>query len=331
MAKHEYERESDLAQIDESSPPPNELRWRGKNSGLMDRTREDPPILPKSHATWKTDDSPASNPPPRGVGRPSGQPGGPLKLKTPSLLPGSDGEHALHAKYASEDRANTFYARQVLNFLAPRMREFISRQEFMFVGTADRHGECDCSPRFGEPGFIRVLGNKHLLCPEYRGNGIFASLGNISENQHIGLLILDFYRDSVGLHVNGKARIVQSDELEAFADKLPKDVLAELAKDGKRQPNRWVMVEVEEAYIQCSKHIPLLKKMERPIEWGTDSAAAKKGDYFRILDLPLYDRLGGEAAMEIAVDTFLGKLLKDDLLAPFFQGADMEVLRLSQK
>jgi predicted pyridoxine 5'-phosphate oxidase superfamily flavin-nucleotide-binding protein len=224
-------------------------------------------------------DSPASNPPPSGVGHPPGQPGGPVKLKTPSLLPGSDGEHALQAKYASEDRANTFYARQVLNFLAPRMREFISRQEFMFVGTADRHGECDCSPRFGEPGFIHVLGNKHLLYPEYRGNGVFASLGNISENPHIALLILDFYRDSVGLHVNGKARIVQSDELEAFADKLPKDVQAELAKDGKRRPNGWVMVEVEEAYIQCSKHIPLLKKLERAIDWGTDSVAAKKGDY----------------------------------------------------
>src|SRR3979490_2618421 len=95
-------------------------------------------------------DSPASSPPPSGVGHPPGQPGGPVKLKTPSLLPGSDGEHALQAKYASEDRANTFYARQVLNFLAPRMREFISQQEFMFVGTAYRHRECACSTRIRE-------------------------------------------------------------------------------------------------------------------------------------------------------------------------------------
>src|SRR3984893_19353228 len=94
--------------------------------------------------------SPASNPPPSGVGPPQGQPGGPVKLKTPSLVPGSDGEHALQAKYASEDRANAFYARQVLNFLAPRMRAFISRQELMFVCTADRHGEFDWSPRFAE-------------------------------------------------------------------------------------------------------------------------------------------------------------------------------------
>jgi truncated hemoglobin YjbI/predicted pyridoxine 5'-phosphate oxidase superfamily flavin-nucleotide-binding protein len=322
---------SDVAQLDDSSPPPNELRWTGKNSRLMDRRREGPPILPESHASRETDDSLAADPPPSGVGHPPCQPGGPVKLKTPGLLPGSDGEHALQAKYASEDRANTFYARQVLNFLAPRMREFISLQEFMFVGTADHHGECDCSPRFGEPGFIRVLGNKHLLYPEYRGNGVFASQGNIAENPHIALLILDFYRDSVGLHVNGKARIVQSDELEAFSDKLPQDVLAELAKDGKRRPNRWVMVEVEEAYIQCSKHIPLLKKLERSIDWGTDSVAAKKGDYFELKDIPLYDRIGGDQAMDIAVDLFHRKLLADDLVGRFFDDVDNAAQRLTQK
>jgi predicted pyridoxine 5'-phosphate oxidase superfamily flavin-nucleotide-binding protein len=167
-----------------------------------------------------------------------------------TFLPGSDGEHLLQARYGSEDRARAFYANQVLNFLAPRMREFIPRQECMFVGTADRRGECDCTPRFGTPGFIRVLGDKHLLYPEYRGNGIFASLGNILENPHIALLVIDFYRDVIGLHVNGKARVVESDELLSFADKLPQDVLDEIAQEGKR-PDRWVMVEVEEAYIQC--------------------------------------------------------------------------------
>lgn len=273
-------------------------------------------------------DGPASNQPSSGADH---EPGGSLMQKTVSLRPGSDGEHVLQAEYASEDRANTFYARQVLNFLAPRMQEFISRQEFMFVSTADRHGECDCSPRFGEPGFIHVLGNKHVLYPEYRGNGVFASLGNISENPHIGLLIIDFYRNSVGLHVNGRARVVPSDELEAFADKLPKDVLAELSKEGKRRPNRWVMVEVEEAYIQCSKHIPLLKKLERPIDWGTDSAAAKKADYFQLKDIPLYDRIGGDQAMDIVTGLLHRKILEDDLVARFFDDVDMAAQRLKQK
>jgi predicted pyridoxine 5'-phosphate oxidase superfamily flavin-nucleotide-binding protein len=189
--------------------------------------------------------------------RPHKDPADPARLKKPTLLPGSDGEHALQVKYGAKERALGFYGRQVLSFLSPLMRDFISRQEFLFVATADRHGECDCTSKFGAPGFIRTLSEKYLAYPEYRGNGVFASLGNISENPHIAMLILDFFRDSVGLHVNGKARIIENEELSGYGDKIPQDILDELAKEGKKRPERWVMVEVEEAYIQCSKHVPL--------------------------------------------------------------------------
>jgi predicted pyridoxine 5'-phosphate oxidase superfamily flavin-nucleotide-binding protein len=74
----------------------------------------------------------------------------------------------------------------------PLIQEFISRQELLFVATADRNGECDCTPKFGKPGFIRVLGSRYLMYPEYRGNGVMANLGNVSENPHIALLIIDF-------------------------------------------------------------------------------------------------------------------------------------------
>jgi predicted pyridoxine 5'-phosphate oxidase superfamily flavin-nucleotide-binding protein len=104
------------------------------------------------------------------------------------------------------------------------MREFIARQEFLFVATADRHGECDCTSKFGEPGFIRTLSEKFLAYPEYRGNGVFANLGNISENPHIAMLILDFFRDTVGLHVNGKARIIENEEMSGYGDKIPQDI-----------------------------------------------------------------------------------------------------------
>ena len=255
----------------------------------------------------------------------------PAQLKNPSLLPGSDGEHMLQMKYGSRDRAQAFYGRQVLNFLAPKMREFIAKQEFLFVATANRHGDCDCTSKFGEPGFIRVLGDKHVIYPEFRGNGVFANLGNLSENPHIGMLILDCYRDSVGLHINGRARTIENEELLNYADKLPKDVLELLALEGTKRPERWVMVEVEEAYIQCSKHIPLVQKKDRTIDWGTDSVAAKKGDYFQLLDIPLYDRIGGDDAMELVVDIFYRKVLEDDLVAKFFKDVDMAGQRLKQK
>lgn len=255
----------------------------------------------------------------------------PEELSSPTLLQGSDGEHKLQEKYATRDRAINFYEKQMLDYLAPKMIEFIGRQEFMFVATADRHGECDNTSKFGKPGFIRVLGNKYVIYPELRGNGVYANSGNLSENPHIAILIIDFTRDTVGLHVNGRARVIENDEMLTFADKLPQSVLDDINQEGKKQPERWVMVEVEEAYIQCSKHIPLLSKADKVIEWGTDSVALKGGDYFQLQDLPLYDRVGGDAAMEIAVDLFYRKVQADELVGRFFADVDMAGQRTKQK
>jgi hypothetical protein len=47
-----------------------------------------------------------------------------------------------------------------------------------------------------------------------------------------------------------------------------------------RQPERWVVVEVEEAYIHCAKHIPRLAKVPRERAWGTDDVRRKGGDFF---------------------------------------------------
>lgn len=249
----------------------------------------------------------------------------------PSITPGSNGEHNLQEKWGSKDRALNFYDRQVLDYLAPKMKTFIEHQEFLFVATADRHGECDCTSKFGIPGFIHVLSDKYLMYPEFRGNGVFANSGNITENPHIALLIIDFTRDTVGLHVNGKARLVENHELLHYKDKLPESVIDLLNQEGKKRPERWMMVEVEEAYIQCSKHIPLMQKKDKNIDWGTDNVVAKGGDYFQLMDIPLYDRVGGDKAMEIAVDLFYRKVLMDKIVSHFFEDADMESQRLKQK
>ncbi|MEO2016517.1 MAG: hypothetical protein ABGZ53_19335 [Fuerstiella sp.] len=43
----------------------------------------------------------------------------------------------------------------------------------------------------------------------------------------------------------------------------------------------WVVITVDEAYIHCSKHVPLLEKKDKLIMWGTDDPLAKPDDYFR--------------------------------------------------
>jgi uncharacterized protein len=191
-----------------------------------------------------------------------------------ATLPGSRGERQLQCAYGTEERAARFYADQVRDHLLPAMIDFVARMEMVFVATSDGRGECDASLRAGPPGFIQVLDERHLAYPEYRGNGVHASLGNITENPHVGLLMVDFVRDVIGLHVNGHARIVDDAELRAEYPGLPED-----PAPGRRAA-RWVVVTVTEAYIHCRKHIPRMAKVSEQRPWGTDDPASKGGDYF---------------------------------------------------
>jgi predicted pyridoxine 5'-phosphate oxidase superfamily flavin-nucleotide-binding protein len=167
----------------------------------------------------------------------------------------------------------------MLDRLNPAMRRFIASQEMVFVATADGRGECDCSFRAGPPGFVCVLDEQTLAYPEYRGNGVYASLGNITENAHAALLFVDFFRDTIGLHVNGRAAIVPNEAFLLRTD-LPKELYQAAGTQNGRRPERWVLVHVEEAYIHCAKHIPLLTKLPKDIPWGTDDTLKKGGDYF---------------------------------------------------
>ena len=204
--------------------------------------------------------------------------------------PGSEGERGLQRKYESERQALAFYDKQVLDYLNPRMREYIAVQDLMFVATSDRRGHCDNSPRAGEPGFVHVIDDRSLAYPEYRGNGVMASLGNISENPSIGLLFVDFCRSTIGLHVNGNAEIAENEEiLDRFASANDRLVDAVEPKTG-RGPERWVYVSVREAYIHCSKHIPLFERRDKDIVWGTDDPAKKGGDYFHAKSSPRFSR-----------------------------------------
>jgi predicted pyridoxine 5'-phosphate oxidase superfamily flavin-nucleotide-binding protein len=171
----------------------------------------------------------------------------------------------------------------MLDYLNPLMQEYISRQSLFFIGTADAGGNCDCSLRAGEEGVMRVVDETTLLYPEYRGNGVMASLGNIIENPHVGIFFGDFCHSTVGLHVNGTACLLSTDEvlasLAARSDLLDLD---SLAAEFTRRLETWVRITVEETYIHCSKHIPLFKPLDKTMHWGTDDPKRKRGDYFHV-------------------------------------------------
>lgn len=192
----------------------------------------------------------------------------------------SEGESRAQHLFGTGRRAVAFYRNQMESELNDNMQSFIAKQEMVFLSTANARGQCDCSFRAGTGGFVRVLNSKMLAYPEYRGNGVMASVGNILENPHIGLMFIDFIQSTIGLHVNGKATVLTNDAIIRLPD-VTEAILKDATVSGGRHPECWTMVEVEEAFIHCSKHIPLLKKLDKPLHWGTDDEHLKGSGFFK--------------------------------------------------
>ncbi len=106
------------------------------------------------------------------------------------------GQVTMHNAFTEEDRA------------------FIERCPMFFVATVDAEGHPDCSYKGGLPGFVRVLDGNTLAFPDYDGNGMYRSWGNILVNPSVGLLFLDF-ENQKRIRVNGTAQISADDPLRA--------------------------------------------------------------------------------------------------------------------
>jgi predicted pyridoxine 5'-phosphate oxidase superfamily flavin-nucleotide-binding protein len=92
-------------------------------------------------------------------------------------------------------------------------RAFIEGAAFFFLATADLQGRPDCSFKGGMPGFVQVTGPGELAFPDYDGNGMFRSLGNIAANPHVALLFIAMDGTPKRLRVNGEATIAPDDPL----------------------------------------------------------------------------------------------------------------------
>jgi predicted pyridoxine 5'-phosphate oxidase superfamily flavin-nucleotide-binding protein len=191
------------------------------------------------------------------------------------------GEQIVQQRFATAGRAAAFTSTQLLDHLNVNMQEFVTRQDLLFIATSNATGSCDCSFRAGQPGFVHVLNAKQLAIPEYRGNGVFASLGNIVENPNIGIMFLDLYHSTIGLHVNGRARVFNPEEMRLIPN-VPSSILESSDPKSIRCLEAWILVDVKEAFIHCSKHVPLMKRLDKQIAWGSDEESVKGGDYFGV-------------------------------------------------
>lgn len=88
---------------------------------------------------------------------------------------------------------------------------FVAAQGFFFLATADADGRPDCSFKGGDPGFAKIVAPDLLIFPDYDGNGMFKSLGNLRANPHLGLLFIAMGERPARLRINGTAEVTSDD------------------------------------------------------------------------------------------------------------------------
>src|SRR3954466_3935122 len=110
------------------------------------------------------------------------------------------------------DRLDEKFLREPL--IGDADRGFIERMDMFFLATADADGHPQCSYKGGDPGFVRVLDERTVAFPNYDGNGMYLSMGNLAVNPHVGMLFIDFVSERPSrLRLNGLASIDEEDPL----------------------------------------------------------------------------------------------------------------------
>lgn len=125
------------------------------------------------------------------------------------------GNRDLQAEFGSTALADRLVERLRHSAFTDDDKTFIENAEFFFLATASPDGQPDCSFKGGPKGFVRVLQPDLLAWPDYDGNGMFKSLGNIASNPLIGMLFISFGEKPKRVRVNGRATVATDDLLQA--------------------------------------------------------------------------------------------------------------------
>lgn len=161
-------------------------------------------------------------------------------------------------------------ATKVKALLSDKIQDFIRQAPLCILATSGVDGNCDASPKGGNPGFVKILDDSHLLIPDVAGNKLFQSYINITENPHVGLI---FLLPGAGetVRVNGTVEIVSKDELDRLEIELEVQ-----NPDDNAKVLQGLVVEVQEAYSHCPRALAFSDF------WDADRIEANRGQPRRV-------------------------------------------------
>jgi predicted pyridoxine 5'-phosphate oxidase superfamily flavin-nucleotide-binding protein len=157
-----------------------------------------------------------------------------------------EGNRALQDRHHSRPIADRLEAVTMHTRFTASDQAFIESSIYFFLATADAEGRPDVSFKGGPAGFVRVTGPSELAFPDYDGNGMFKSLGNLGVNPHVGLLFIAMHGRPRRVRVSGVARIDREDPL------LASTVGAQMI----------VRVEARAIFPNCPRYIPNMQLVE---------------------------------------------------------------------
>jgi uncharacterized protein len=156
------------------------------------------------------------------------------------------GSRELQDRFDTRRLADRIEQRLVVDRIGDNDKAFIESLDMFFLATTDEDGQPSCSYKGGEAGFVCVVDPVTLVFPNYDGNGMFLSMGNIAQNSRVGMLFIDFERQR-RLRLSGSAAISLDDPLLA---NYPEAQFI-------------VRVAVERVFPNCPRYVHKYQRVER--------------------------------------------------------------------
>lgn len=125
-------------------------------------------------------------------------------------------------------------------------RALVSHADTFYIASAHPERGADASHRGGRPGFVSVATDgRSLRFPDYRGNSMFQTLGNLEVDGRAGLLFVDWERGDT-LQLTGRAQVVWDEDASAAwpgAQRLVDFTIEAVQRQPKALPLRWDLIE----------------------------------------------------------------------------------------
>jgi predicted pyridoxine 5'-phosphate oxidase superfamily flavin-nucleotide-binding protein len=128
--------------------------------------------------------------------------------------------------------------------LTPYDASFVSGAEMFWLATVDDKGSPTVSYKGGAPGFVHVLDTRTLVFPNYDGNGMYWSMGNVATSASIGMLFMNLERPA-RLRVQGQAKLTDD---PAMVGRFPGAQFA-------------ITVAITSLVTNCPRYIPTFKRV----------------------------------------------------------------------